>query len=63
MWRAVDNCNYMCHICAKGFLDETLNEAFTDKISISHEITPNTHKNRSIIGQCWKEIDQPLLPL
>ena len=41
MWCAADNHNYMCHPCAKGFLDLNLNEAVIDKISIFHEIAPN----------------------
>ena len=27
MWCAVDNYNYVCHICAKGFLDSNFNLA------------------------------------
>ena len=30
---AADNFNYMCHICAKGFLDSTFNQAVINKIS------------------------------
>ena len=52
---AADNHNYMCHICAKGFLDSDFNEAVIDKISNFHEIAQilQIHKNRnlqSIIG-------------
>ena len=41
MWCAEDNHSYMCHICAKGFLDSNFNEAVFDKISIFHEISSN----------------------
>ena len=33
--------NYMCHICAKGFLDLNFNQAVLDKIPNFHEIAPN----------------------
>ena len=47
MWCVVDNHNYMCHICAKGFLVssfdkaviEKKNQFFTNLPQISH-----THK-------------------
>ena len=56
MWCAADNHNYMCHICAKGFLDSNFNKAviyqkyqiFMKLPQISH-----IHKNcnfLSIIG-------------
>ena len=41
IWYAEDNHSYMCHICAKGFLDSNFNEAIIDIISIFHEIAPN----------------------
>ena len=41
MWCAADNHNYICHICAKGFLDSNFNKAVIDKISNFHEIAPN----------------------
>ena len=41
MWYAEDTHSYMCHICAKGFLDSKFNNAVIDKISIFHEIAPN----------------------
>ena len=41
MWSTVDNHNYMCYICAKGFLDSNCNEAVIDKISSFNEIAPN----------------------
>ena len=31
MWCATGNHNYMCQICAKGFLDSNLNYAVIDK--------------------------------
>ena len=45
---AVGNHNYMCHICAKGFLDLNLNYAVIDKISNFQEIVPNfTYSQKS----------------
>ena len=45
---AADNYNYMCHICAKEFLDSNLNEEVIDKISNFHEIAPNfTYSQKS----------------
>ena len=35
------NHNYMCHICAKGYLDSNLNKAVIDKVSNFNEIAPN----------------------
>ena len=35
MWCVADNHNYMCHVCAKEFLDSNLNEGVIDKISMS----------------------------
>ena len=41
-WCAVHDHNYyMCHICAKGFLDSNFNQAILDKISDFHKIAPN----------------------
>ena len=39
---AADNHNYMCHTCPKEFLDLNFNEAVIDKMSIFHEIAPNS---------------------
>ena len=48
MWCAADNHNYMCHICAKGFLDLNFNYAVIDKIPNFQEITPNfTYSQKS----------------
>ena len=48
MWFAAAIHNYMCHVCAKGFLDLNLNKAVIDKISIFHEIAPNfTYSQKS----------------
>ena len=46
---AADNHNFMCHICAKGFLNSNFNEAVIDKISIFQKTAPNFtfHKNRN----------------
>ena len=38
---AADNHNYMCHTCAKEFLDSNFNLAAIDKISNFHKIAPN----------------------
>ena len=38
---AADNHNYICHICAKEFLDLNFNKAVIDKISNFHKITQN----------------------
>ena len=47
MYCAADNHSYMCHTCAKKFLDSNLNEAVIDKISNIHEIAPNsTYSNK-----------------
>ena len=41
MWCAADNCNYMCHMCAKGVLESNFNLAVMNKISNFQEIAPN----------------------
>ena len=41
MWCAADNHNYMCHICAKEFLDSNFSEAVIDKLSNFQEIASN----------------------
>ena len=41
MWCGADIHNYMCHICAKGFLDLNFGKAVIDKISNFHKIVPN----------------------
>ena len=38
---ASDNHNYMCHTCAKEFLNSTFNKAVIDKISNLQDIAPN----------------------
>ena len=38
---ASDNHNYMCHTCAKEFLDSSFNYTVIDKISNFHDIAPN----------------------
>ena len=50
-WYAVDNHNYMCHICAKGFLDSNFNYKVIDKISLLHEIAPNFTYRTHIIKE------------
>ena len=48
VWCTADNHNYMCHICAKGFLNLNFNQAVTDKMSNFHEIAPNfTYSQKS----------------
>ena len=39
---AADNHNYMCHTCAKEFLDSKLNKAVIDNISNFHKIGPDS---------------------
>ena len=34
MWWTADKHNYMCHICAKIFLDSNFDQAVIDKISV-----------------------------
>ena len=41
MYCASDNHNFMCHTCAKKFLNSTFNWAVIDKISNFHDIAPN----------------------
>ena len=38
---ASDNHNYMCHTCAKEFLNSSFNKAVINKISHFHNIAPN----------------------
>ena len=45
---AENNHSYMCHICAKEFLDSNFNQAIDDKISLFHLIAPNlTYSQKS----------------
>ena len=37
----LDNHNYICHKCAKGFLDLKFKEEVINKISNFHKIAPN----------------------
>ena len=39
---SADDHNYMCHICAKGFLDSNCKQAVIDKISNFHKIASNS---------------------
>ena len=41
MCSASDNYNYMCHTCAKEFLNSSFNKAVIDKISNFQDIAPN----------------------
>ena len=48
MCSGADNHNYMCHTCAKEYLDSNFNQAVIDKISIFLEIDPNsTYSHKS----------------
>ena len=48
MYCAADNHNYMCHTCAKEFLDLNFNQAVINIISDFHEIAPNsTYSHKS----------------
>ena len=64
IWYAEDNHSYMCHVCAKGFLDSNFNEAVIDKISVFQEIAPNfTYLQKSqFFKYNWNFLDQLLLP-
>ena len=51
---ASDNCNYMCHTCAKEFLNSGFNSAVIDKISNFHDIAPNfTFSQKIVIFQVY----------
>ena len=43
MWCAADNRNYMCHICAKGFLGSNFKQAVIDKIIKFSRNCPKFH--------------------
>ena len=49
MWCAADSNNYMCHVCAKDFLDSNFNQAVIDKISNFHKNTPNFAFSQKIV--------------
>ena len=61
---AADNHNYMCHTCAKEFLNANFNEAVIDKISKFHEIAPNsTYSRKSLFFKYFCNfLDQLLHP-
>ena len=60
LWCAVVNYNYMCHICAEGFLDSNFNQAIINKISNFRKIAPTfTYSWKP--QYYWKEIDELLL--
>ena len=40
LWCAVGNHNYLCHMCARGFLDSNLIKSLLTKHQF-HEIGPN----------------------
>ena len=41
IWFAEDDHSFMCHICAKGFLNSNFNEAVIDKISVLTKLPQN----------------------
>ena len=41
IWCAEDTHSYMCHICAKGFLDLNLIKQLLTKYQFFHKIAPN----------------------
>ena len=53
---AVDNHNYMCHICATELLDLNLNEVVIDNTSLFMKLPQisYTHKNRNFKKYNWK---------
>ena len=61
---ATDNHNYMCPVCAIGFIDLKFNKAVIDKISNFHEIAPNfTYSQKSqYLKYLWKK-DKPTAPI
>ena len=52
-----DNHNYMCHTCAKEFLNSGVNQAVIDKISNFHDIAPNFTK--IVIFQVYLQFFRP----
>ena len=60
MWCAADTNNYMCYICAKGFLDSYFTEAVIDKISNFQEIAPDfTYSQKhNFYMYNWNSLDQ-----
>ena len=64
IWFPADNHNYMCYICAKGFLDSNFNLAVVDKISNFHEIAAHfaySQKSYFVKKYNWNFLDQHLL--
>ena len=60
MCYVAENHNYMCHIRAKGFLDSNLNRRNFHKIA--PYFTHSQNRIFKISLDCWKRIDQLLLP-
>ena len=48
---AADNHNYMCHICAREFLDSNFNQAVIDKYPIFSKLPQisHIHKNHNFL--------------
>ena len=51
---ASDNYNYVCHTCAKEFLNSSFNWAVIDKISNFHDIAPNFTFSQKLITWFFK---------
>ena len=64
MWCVADNHSYMCHMCAKEFLDSNFDKAVIAKISNFHEIAPNFTYSQKLwfFKYNWNFLDQLLLP-
>ena len=60
MFCTADNHNYICHTCAKEFLDSNFNKAVIDKISNFHEIARNsTYSQKIVIFQVYLHFLRP----
>ena len=54
MWCAVDNHNYMCHICAKGFSQSLFQYHIKSNIHLHQNIQKITIQDRHDIGEIAK---------
>ena len=63
-WCAADNDNYMCRVCAKGFLNLNFNWAVIDKNIKFSQNCPKFHILTKIIifKYTWTFLDHLLLP-
>ena len=55
MWYVADNHDYMCHLCAKGFLNSNFNGAVIDKISIFKKLTQISHIHKNLNVICGRQ--------